>query len=222
MKFENLQAIWDTQNEKPVFSMKDARLLLALYQQREHSRRQLFWWEFFPMYAAAAVGLAGAAFVFVAFYMKSLYIKQIARDFPMSAWDYAAFAVAAASLLAMAAILYAERKKQERTQNVFAPSLREELDRGVALIDFKLSLHSTPRILKIHGLLYIAVLLFIWEVGRLNGEPAPSWSIVLTCVLSMVAGSWAGLAAGKKKMEEQLPRRRALESMRASLNEAPV
>ena len=39
MEFENLQAIWDTQNDKPVFAMKDARLLVALYQQREQSRR---------------------------------------------------------------------------------------------------------------------------------------------------------------------------------------
>ena len=42
MKFENLQAIWDTQNDKPVFAMKDARLLVALYQQREQSRRRIF------------------------------------------------------------------------------------------------------------------------------------------------------------------------------------
>ena len=30
MEFENLQAIWDTQNDKPVFAMQDARLLVAL------------------------------------------------------------------------------------------------------------------------------------------------------------------------------------------------
>ena len=40
MEFENLQAIWDTQNDKPVFAMQDARLLVALYQQRERSRRR--------------------------------------------------------------------------------------------------------------------------------------------------------------------------------------
>ena len=42
MKFENLQAIWDTQNDMPHFAMKEARLLVALYQQREQSRRRLF------------------------------------------------------------------------------------------------------------------------------------------------------------------------------------
>ena len=49
MKFENLQATWDTQNDKPVFAMTDARLLVALYQQREHSRRRLFRQQFAPL-----------------------------------------------------------------------------------------------------------------------------------------------------------------------------
>ena len=62
--------------------------------------------------------------------LKSIYIKKIARDFPMSAWDYAAFAVAAGALVAIVVPLYIERKRHERTQQVFVPSLREELDRG--------------------------------------------------------------------------------------------
>ena len=219
MKFENLQAIWDTQNDKPVFAMKDARLLLALYQQREQSRRKLFWWEFFPMYAAAVAGLAGGAFMFVAFYFKSLNIKKLARDFPMNAWDYTAFAIASFSLVALAAILYMERKKHEQTQNVFAPSLREELDRGVVLLDFQLNLLSAPRILKIHGLLYTAVLLIVWEVGRLNGELAP-WNMMFINVLCMGAATLLSLIAQKNAEEQLLPRRRALESMRAALDEA--
>src|SRR5690242_7640246 len=146
MEFENLQAIWDTQNEKPVFAMQDARLLVALYQQREQSRRRLFKQYFLPMYIAAPIGLAGIGFVFLAFFMKSIYIKKLARDFPMSAWDYAAFVVAAAALVAMVIPPYIERTRHERTQQVFAPSLREELDRGMAQLDFEVGLHSTSRL----------------------------------------------------------------------------
>ena len=219
MKFESLQQIWDTQNDKPVFAMKDARLLLALYQQREQSRRKLFWRQFFPMYGAAAVMLAGAAFTFFAFYWKSVYIKKIARDFPMNAWDYTMFAIAAISLLALVAILYAERKKQERTQDVFAPSLREELDRGVALLDFELTLYSAPRLFKLHSLLFAGVLALVWEVGRLNGERT-SWNMLFINLLCMGAATLPSLIAKKNKEEALLPRRRALESMRAALDEA--
>jgi len=218
MKFENLQAIWDTQNDKPVFAMKDARLLLALYQQREQSRRRLFWVQFAPMYAVGLGMLAGMAFMFVAFYYKSLNIKKLARDFPMSAWDYLAFAIAAGSLLAIVVLMYLERKKHERTQKIFAPSLREELDRGLAQLDFELSLYSTPWLWKILGLTYVGAGLFNWEVGRLNGDPLP-WRLMLMSVPFMVAGLLSTSSYKKKKMEQVLPRKRALESMRAALDE---
>ena len=218
MEFEDLQAIWDTQNDKPVFAMQDARLLVALYQQREHSRRRLFKQYFIPMYIVAPVGLVGVGFVFFAFFMKSMYIKKIARDFPMSAWDYAAFAVAAGALVAMVVPLYIERKRHERTQQVFAPSLREELDRGMAQLDFEVGLHSTSRLARFYGLLTIAVVLFGWEVGRLNGNPT-SWGFVWMAMSSMFITSWASFAIKKALKESVLPRKRALESMRAALDE---
>jgi hypothetical protein len=218
MRFENLQAIWDTQNEQPVFAMKDARLLLALYQQREQSRRRLWWTQFAPMYGVSLGMLAGTFFIFVAFYYKSLYIQKIARDFPMSFWDYIVFGLAAGSLLAIVGLLYAERKKHERIQNVFAPSLREELDRGLAQLDFELSLYSTPWNVKMIGLTNAAALLFCWEVGRLNGDPVP-WKLMLILLPCVVAGIASTSGIRKRKLKQVLPRRRALESMIAALDE---
>ena len=218
MKFENLQAIWDTQNDKPVFAMKDARLLVALYQQREQSRRQLSRQAFAPLYVMALIGLAGVGLTFFAFLWKSLHIEKIARDFPMSAWDYAAFAVAAGALVAMVAPMYAEQKRHERTQEVFAPSLREELERGISQLDFELGLFSTPRVASIYGWLTIAVVLFNWELGRLNGN-STSWDTVWMPILGMVAAIWPALYAKKTISEGMIARRRALESMRAALDE---
>lgn len=218
MEFEDLQAIWDTQNDKPVFAMQDARLLVALYQQREHRRRRLFKQYFMPMYIIAPIGLVAIGFTFLAFFMKSLYIERIARDFPMSAWDYAAFAVAAGALVVMVVPLYIERKRHERTQQVFAPSLREELDRGMAQLDFEVTLNSTSRVTRFYALLTIAVVLFVWEVGRLNGNPT-SWNQAWTFLSSMVLLSWIVFTGQKKYVERVMQRKRALESMRAALDE---
>lgn len=218
MEFENLQAIWDTQNEKPVFAMQDQRLVVALYQQREHSRRRLFKQQYLPMYIGMPIALAGTAFMFYAFLWKSIYIEKIARDFPMSAGDYVAFAVAAAAIVAILVPLYTERKRQERTQQVFAPSLREELDQGMAQLDFEIGLHGAPRIARIYGLLTIAVVLVNWEVGRLNGNPT-SWGMVWTSLFCMIVASWAGSITKKASVEKLMARRRALESMRVALEE---
>jgi hypothetical protein len=218
MEFENLQAIWDTQNDKPVFAMQDARLLVALYQQRERSRRRLFKRQFAPMYGAALLIVAVLGVVFVTFLFK----RRLPHDgFPMSAWDYAGFAVAVGALLAVVVPMYLERKKHERTQEIFAPSLREELDRGIAQLDFEMGLHSNPRVMRILTLLSIIAMTLNWEEGRLSGDPTP-WRLALVALFFVFLGGRAGFAARKKVMKRVLARRRALESMRAALDEDTI
>jgi len=219
MEFEKLQAIWDTQNDKPVFAMRDARLLVALYQQRERSRRRLFKQQFAPMYGAALLILAVLGVVFVTFLSKRRFPHH---GFPMSTWDYAAFAVAVGALMAIVAPMYLERKKHERTQEIFAPSLREELDRGLAQLDFEMGLHSTPRVMRILTLLSITAVIANWEAGRLAGEDPAPWGLALFTLFCAFLGGRAGFAARRKVMERALARRRALESMRAALDEDTI
>src|SRR5580698_8144059 len=215
MDFESLQAIWDTQEDKPVFAMQDARLLVALYQQREHSRRRLFKQQFAPMYGAALLVSVVLGAVFVTFRSRSRFPHH---GFPMSAWDYAGFAVTAGALLAIVVPMYLERRKHERTQEVFAPSLREELDRGLAQLDFEMALQSTPWVMRILTLLLIAAVTINWEEGRMAGDPTP-WGLALFALFFWFLGARAGFAARKRTMERALTRRHALESMRAALDE---
>jgi hypothetical protein len=218
MEFENLQAIWDTQNDKPVFAMQDARLLVALYQQRERSRRRIFKSQFAPMYVTALLMFAVLGVLFVTFLFKRRFPHH---GFPMSAWDYAGFAVAAGAILAIVVPMYFERKRHERAQEIFAPSLREELDRGIAQLDFEMGLHSNPRVLRILTLLLIAAVILSWEEGRTGGNPTP-WGLTLLTLFCLFLGGRAGFAARKKVMERVLARRRALESMRAALDEDTI
>ena len=223
MEFEDLQAIWDTQNDKPVFAMQDARLLVALYQQREESRRRAFRLHFAPMYVAAlamlaAIGSLIANFRNIDSLMRRFKGRFTHNGFGMPAWDYVGLAVAAAAMLALVVPLYLERKKHERTQQIFAPSLREELDRGIAQLDFEMGLHSNPRVIRILTLLSIAAVIINWEEGRMAGDPTP-WGLALFALFFWFLGARAGFAARKKTMERAHARRRALESMRAALDE---
>jgi hypothetical protein len=233
MDFDNLQAIWDTQNEKPVFAMQDARLLVALYQQREESRRRAFRLHFAPMYVAALAMLAAIVSTIATFrnidsLMRRFKGRFTHNGFAMSAWDYAGLAVAAGALLAIVVPLYRERKKHERTQKIFAPTLREELDRGIAQLDFTISLDRWPRVMRILFLLSIAVVMISWETNRAGGNPRPWWSL-LWFVLIYVPGGLGWVVAriqGKIQKRERglmrrlrMERRRALESMRAALDE---
>ena len=232
MDFENLQAIWDTQNAKPVFAMQDARLLVALYQQREHSRRRAFRIYFGVMYGAALLMLAVIAALVATFRNITSLMHRYSRfthnGFAISAWDYAGLAVAAGALVALVVPLYLERKKHERAQQIFAPTLREELDRGIAQLDFVMRLDRAPRIFRIITLLSIAVVMISWESQRAAGNPRP-WGSALWFLALYVPGGlgWAvaRLQARIQKREPglahrlRLERRRALESMRAALDE---
>ena len=236
MEFENLQAIWDTQNDKPVFAMQDPRLLVALYQQRERSRQRAFRIHFAPMYVAALAMLAAlwsliATFRNIDGLMRRFKGKFTHNGFAMSAWDYAGLAVAAGALLAIVVPLYLERKKHERTRKIFAPTLREELDRGLAQLDFAIGLDRWPRVMRILILMSIAIVMISWESGRAAGNPRPWWSALWLLLVYLPGGlGWAvgRLQARLQKREpglvrrERLARRRALESMRAALDEDSV
>jgi hypothetical protein len=217
MEFEDLQAIWDTQNNQPVFSINDSRLAVGLYQQREKSRRRLFRKEFAPVYIAALIIAAVCAFLFLAFFVKTI-TRMRPTDPLMSVWDGAALTAAVAATLLIVVPMYCERRKHERIQNVFAPSLRKELEQGISQLDFELSLYRTPRVVKMNILVTIGAMVLVWESARLNGQPAP-W-ILLTFVLTVTAfSSWSGLRAMKKGEERMMQRKRALETMLATLDE---
>ena len=220
MEFENLQAIWDTQNDRPVFSMNDSRLAVGLYQQREKSRRRLFRAWFVPVYAATLFLAVGSGFVFLAFLVKTVSRMRL-TDPQMTVWDGAALAGVVGAAVAFFVPMYTERRKHEQEQNVFAPSMREELERGILQLDFELSLHSRRRVRKLNILLSIGIAVFMWEAGRLNGDPAP-WMMLAYALICAGPGGWYSAASEKQMVERVMQRKRPIESMLAVLNEDVV
>ena len=217
MQFEDLQAIWDTQNDRPVFSMNDSRLAVGLYQQREQSRRRLFRGLFAPAYVIALSITVALGLTFLVFFVKTV-TKMRLTDPQMSIWDGAALVAGVGAALAVVARMYRERRKHEGAQNVFAPSLREELERGISQLDFELSFYSTSRVWNVPALVSLATSVLLCELGRLNGESTP-WTMLAVSLGGVVLSVWAGLAASKKVVERMEQRKRALESMRAALEE---
>jgi cytochrome bd-type quinol oxidase subunit 2 len=217
MQFEDLQAIWDTQNDRPVFSMNDSRLAVGLYQQREQSRRRLFRGLFAPAYVIALSITVALGLTFLVFFVKTV-TKMRLTDPQMSIWDGAALVAGVGAALAVVARMYRERRKHEGAQNVFAPSLREELERGISQLDFELSFYSTSRVWHVPALVSLATGVLLCELGRLNGESTP-WTMLAVSLGSVVLSVWAGLAGSKKVVERMEQHKRALESMRAALEE---
>jgi hypothetical protein len=219
MEFEDLQKIWDTQSDRPVFQMNDSRLAVGLYQQREHSRRRLFRTEFAPLYFFVPFLVAVSAGLFLAFFMKTITRMRI-TDPLMSVWDGLALVIAMGAFIAMLVYSHRGRKNQERRQNVFAPTLREELEQGISQVDFELSLYSTTRVVIFVTFVAFGTTVIVWESARLNGNPAP-WRALAWSLLWLVGTTWYAHSVRGKGMERLTKRKRVLESMLASLEENP-
>lgn len=215
MEFEDLQAIWDTQNDRPVFSMNDSRLAVGLYQQREQSRRRLFRLLFAPAYGIALSITVALGLTFLVFLFKTVSEMRL-TDPLMSIWDGASLAAAVGAALAVVVPMYRQRRKHEGTQNVFAPSLRQELERGISQLDFELGCASWAW--RVPALVSFGTCVLFWELGRLNGQ-GPPWTLLAVVLSGVAASVWAGFAASRKAVEQIEQRRHALESMRAALDE---
>jgi hypothetical protein len=216
MQLEELQAIWETQTERPVFSVNDFGLHLALYQVRERARRRLFWGCYLPAFVGSLVGLVILLALFVAFYL-----KDAANDFPMNAWDGLAFLVAAIAIVLCASSMYLGRRKHEKDQSVFAPSLRQEIERGIAQIDFEIFTDTSGMAWRNAALGSLAAILMGWEAGRLNGNPLP-WEVLWMIGGLVVATFVALVPASRQAVKEGVRRKRALEGLRAKLDENPA
>lgn len=216
MQLEELQAIWETQTERPVFSVNDFGLHFALYQVRERARRRLFWGGYFIGFVSSLLGLVGLFVMFVLFYF-----KDPVDDFPMNAWDALAFLVAAIAIVLCASSMYASRRKHEKDQSVFAPSLRQEIERGIAQIDFEIFTATSGIAWRNAALVGLAAILIGWEAGRLNGDPLP-WEVLWMIVGLVVATFVALVPASRQTVKHGLQRKRALEGLRAKLDENPA
>lgn len=212
MRFEELQAIWETQTDRPAFTLNDLGLHLALYQQRDRARRRLFWGSYFPFFIASLFLLGMLALTSL-----GLYFEQRPGEPTLNVWDVLFTLVAAGTCGYSAVSMYLGRRNHERRQDVVAPSLRQEIDRGIGQLDFELSA-LTIQARRIEPPVYVGALCLTWEAGRLNGDPTP-WFMLLTVLLLVVATAIGSPSARGKKEKELVGRRQALESLRARLDE---
>jgi hypothetical protein len=216
MQLEELQTIWETQTERPVFSVNDFGLHFALYQVRERARRRLFWGGYFIGFVSSLLGLVSLLVMIILFYF-----KDPVDAFPMNSWDVLAFLVAASAIVLCASSMYASRRKHEKDQSVFAPSLRQEIERGIAQIDFEIFTDTSWTAWGNAALVSFAAILMGWEAGRMKGDPLP-WEVLWMVVGLVVATFVALVPASRQAVKQALQRKRALEGLRAKLDERPA
>lgn len=216
MELEELQAIWETQTDRPFFAVNAFGLQMELYRTRERARQQIFWRGYFVGMVGSLLGLTTLLTLFVVFY-----IKNPDNDFPMNAWDTLAFFISLVAILICGWSLNTSWRKYQKAQLVFAPSLRQEIYRGIALIDLQISPTTSAFARRYLVLVFIAATLVCWEVGRLNGNPLP-WNALWYMLVLFTTIFFILVLSIRQEVKQALQRKGVLESLLAKIDETPT
>ncbi len=212
MNLDELMAVWRTQDAAPLHDVNQTLLHLALRQDeaRQQKWRRVERWIIYILSAGIGAGLA-----------LCLAMMVYARDRKvMTGWDYVIGIGGAAAALISARAVYVGHRAQALREQRFGESLREQLNRGIAQLDYQATtLHRTFLLVLVllTGICPIALLL---ALSRLNEKPFSDdgymvvW-LSLMAVFGVATGVWS---LRQQTRDVVLPHKRRLETLLTELD----
>jgi len=187
MNLDDLMAVWQTQEAAPLHRVDKTLLHLALRQEEEKRQkwRRIERWIIYGMSAGFVAGMALCL------------VKPIHRYHAdvVTGWDFALPIVGEAAALLSGRAMYVRHRAQALREQSFGESLRDQLNRSIAQLDYQATtLHRTLMLVLVllTGICPIALLL---ALSRLNEKPFSDdgYMIVwlsLMCVSGVAFGVW--------------------------------
>lgn len=209
MEFEELQVIWNAQNQQPLYAINEAAVQAAMWQNRQVSRRTWFRW-------VVATGFLAAGSLAVVTGLSVL----VSIDTAAFTWLIKARLVAAgALLLGFVAILARDWLREKRREGPFSGSLREELDRSIAHLEYQIRSGGGKTVCMMAAPLTVAASLAMWALADLTG--ASPWLLAVV-VGAMLSGYPMEIWRHHRRVtRDLLPRMQTLESLRTKLANPP-
>ena len=215
MNLDDLMAVWKSQDAAPLHGVNQTLLHLALRQDEaklQKERRRERW----IIYVFGA-GMVAAMALFLAM---MIYFHRHRPEKVVTGWDYALLIVGAAAALLAVGAMYVGHRAQAWREQRFGESLRDQLNRSIAQLDYQaMTLHRTLMlvIVLMGGICPIALGL---ALSRLNGKSFSDDGYMtallsLMCVCGVALGVWQ-LRLGTR--EVVLPHKRRLEALLKELD----
>ena len=120
MQYEELQAIWETQTQRPVFALNEFGLHMELNRTRARARRRHFWVDIFPLFVIAPVFFILLAVPALRFFLQGPPEQFAPGDLPMTVWDVLVCLAGIALFVYALWSMEANRRRSEKQQKVFA------------------------------------------------------------------------------------------------------
>jgi O-antigen/teichoic acid export membrane protein len=213
MNLEDLMEVWRSQDAAPLHGVNETLLRLALRQDEAKlraRRRREMWFTYIGM--AVLVGLT-ALFLAVMIYPND--------DDVLSGWDYIVAVVGLAAALILSRMIYVGHRAQTRREQRFGESLRDQVNRQIAMIDPFLTFSWVDRknvAIFVLGFGVAAAINFL--AARINDKPyEEAWLWVRGGILySLIGIGIVGWWLRRWVRRDLAPRKRRLEALLKELD----
>lgn len=213
MNLDDLMEVWQSQETAPLHGVNETLLRLALREDeaRLQKRRRRERWVIYV--ASVGIFAAMAFFLVVMIYPRD--------DDVLTGWDYVIPIVGAAFALLWGGAMYVSHRAQALREQRFGESLRDQLGRRIAQLDYE-----ATRAVRLANVLVIqlpplvcatAFLLASWRINdkSFSDDGFLLVSLIVVCAYSFAAGVWQS----RRSVEQDIvPRKRRLEAMLKELD----
>jgi hypothetical protein len=210
MNLDDLMAVWRTQDAAPLHDMNKTLLHLALRQEEAklQKARRIERWMVYVFGTGVVAGMA-------IFLWMMMYFRAHRPEKVVTGWDLALPIIGAAAALFAGGAIYLGHRAQARREQSFGESLREQLKRRIAQLDYAVTRARRTSILVIvllGGLCPAALVLLGMRVNdkSISDDGYLVVTSLIMCVWSVVLGVWTlrhqaqALLARKHRLEALL------------------
>jgi uncharacterized integral membrane protein len=209
---DELMTVWRSQDAAPLHDVNKTLLHLALRQddaRLQAQRRRDAW----IMYIASVLLTA----LMAVFAVMMVYND----DDVIVSWDYAIPIAGAAAATVMGVALYVSRRRQMRREGRFGESLRDQLCRRIAQLDYEATSGSRLANLLLAAI-FVGTTAILLAGMRVNSEPdAPfdGWPAIVGMILVSAVCSVGGVWVQRHLVNRDLlPRKHRLEALLKELD----
>ena len=210
MNLDDLMEVWRSQDASALHGVNETLLRLSLRQDEAKMQRVRRGWMWFTFVITALVIVDMARYL------------AIMVGAGQSGWDYAIPVVGAGAALLWVRLMYVRQRAQAVREQRFGDSLRDQIHRQVAQLDYGVSMSHLAGLLGTVLLPIVssfAIILASWRIhNRSFTDPWLSIPIVFMIGWSILMVS-GGLWWMRRVMQRKtLPRKRRLEALLAELD----
>ena len=219
MNLDDLMEVWRSQDAAPLHGVNETLLRLALRQDEAKLQAQ-------RRLENRIIYVMSAFFVAVMAFILAVMIYPYDDDV-LTGWDFAIPIVGAAAALFWSRAMQVRHRAQMRREQSFGESLRDQLNRHIAQLDYYARRANSLAFHLVNNLpaMFWSVALF-FAILRINEKPfSDAWTdprvwvvfvgMVLFCVISMVATVWVARRVVKRDL---LPHKYRLEALLKELD----